>query len=65
MDFTMITHEKACKYIRKDSTLHIIVDRKGASETYQQKPDLYGMSYENTNNNYTQMGGGYSHPERF
>lgn len=37
MDFTMVTHEKACKSIRKEAVLQIIVYRKGGREIYEPK----------------------------
>ncbi|XP_067948953.1 tax1-binding protein 3 homolog isoform X2 [Watersipora subatra] len=37
IDFTMITHEKACSTIRKDPILQIIVYRKDVQDAYDAK----------------------------
>ena len=31
-DFTMVTHEKACKYIKKHPVLNMLVARKGVTQ---------------------------------
>ena len=58
MDFTMVTHEKACNTIRKDSVLQIIVYRKGGSppSAPAQNNNMMYQGYEqpiHTANSYT------------
>jgi len=52
LDFTMVTHEKACKTIRKDAVLQIIVFRKGtpASQPASNNSMMY-QGYEQSVHN--------------